>query len=227
MARTVNITTHAVRRDAFIDAAEQLFRTKGYEDTSIQDILDALGVSRGAFYHYFGSKSELLQAVTDRMVTTATAAAAPIAFDPDLTAPEKLQGLFRHIQRWKEGRTDLLLGIIEAWISDENALMREKYRRGVAHALIPLLTRIADQGIAEGTFRATSAEGTARSIVHLLLALGDEASQLYVARQRGLVTYDEVWRVVSTYPDAVERIAGLSPGSFRVVDEDTLRQWFG
>ena len=59
---------HAVRRDDFIDAAQRLIRTKGYEETSIQDILDALGASQGAFYHYFGSKADLLEAVVERMV---------------------------------------------------------------------------------------------------------------------------------------------------------------
>lgn len=227
MARTVNITNHAVRRDAFMDAAEQLFRTKGYEDTTIQDILDALDASRGAFYHYFGSKGELLEAVTDRIVGDALAATLPIVDDPDLSAPEKLQGLFLAIQRWKEVRADLMLGILEAWISDENALMREKYRRGVATALIPPLVRIAEQGIAEGTFQATSAEGVARGIVHLVLGMQDEVIQLYVDRQHGLVSFDEVWRIVSPYHDAFERIAGLRPGSFRIGDEATLRQWFG
>src|SRR5262249_13812530 len=167
VARTVNIANQAVRRDAFMDAAEQLFRTKGYHDTSIQAILDAVGASRGAFYHYFGSKGELLEAVIDRMVTNALAVASPVVSDPALTATQKLQALFLAVQQWKEVRADLLLGVLEAWTSDENALMREKYRRGVTAALVPLLSQIADQGLAEGTFHATSADSVARGFVHL------------------------------------------------------------
>jgi AcrR family transcriptional regulator len=227
VARTVNIATYAVRRDAFMDAAEQLFATKGYDHTSIQDILDVLGASRGAFYHYFGSKGDLLEAVTDRIVSHALAAAMPVVDDPHLAAPEKLRGLFLAIRRWKEVRADLMLGIMQAWISDENALMREKYRRGVMTALMPLLTRVAEQGIAEGTFQATSAESVARCIVHLLLGMQDEVIQLYVDRHHGLVTFDEAWRVISPYPGAFERVAGLRPGSFDLGDQATLRQWFG
>jgi len=51
MARTVNATLHGVRRDAFLDVAQRLVETKGYEAMSIQDVLDALEVSKGAFYH--------------------------------------------------------------------------------------------------------------------------------------------------------------------------------
>jgi AcrR family transcriptional regulator len=227
VARTVDHATRAVRQDAFMDAAEQLFRTKGYEHTSIQDILDALGASRGAFYHYFASKVELLEAVTDRIVDDAITAATPVVEDPGLSAPEKLQGLFLSIQRWKELRADLMLGLLEAWLSDHNALMREKYRRGVRAALIPPLARIAGQGIAEGTFQATSAEGVARGIVHLVLGLQDEVLQLYVDRHHGLVTFDDVWRILSPYSGTFERIAGLRPGSFQIGDEATLRRWFG
>ena len=60
MARTVNATVYAVRRDAFIDAAQRLIQAKGYEQMSIQDVLDELDASTGAFYHYFDSKAALL-----------------------------------------------------------------------------------------------------------------------------------------------------------------------
>ncbi|MDB5063897.1 MAG: TetR/AcrR family transcriptional regulator, partial [Chloroflexi bacterium] len=56
MPRTVNVAAHRVRREAFLDVAQRLIQTKGYEQMSIQDVLDALDTSRGALYHYFGSK---------------------------------------------------------------------------------------------------------------------------------------------------------------------------
>ncbi len=55
------------RREAILDVAERLIRTVGYERTSIQAIQDELGISRGAVYHYFGSKEDLLEAVVERM----------------------------------------------------------------------------------------------------------------------------------------------------------------
>src|SRR5690349_6754698 len=103
------MAVHAVRRDAFLDAAQRLIQAKGYEQMSVQDVLDELGASRGAFYHYFDSKVALLDAVVERMVVAATDAVAPVVTDPALTAPEKLTRLFAGIQRWKTERKDLML----------------------------------------------------------------------------------------------------------------------
>ena len=46
------------RRGELLAASEKLFYTKGYENTSVQDILDAVGFSKGGFYHHFDSKHE-------------------------------------------------------------------------------------------------------------------------------------------------------------------------
>ena len=73
MARTVDTEAHAVRREAFVDAALRLMQAKGYEQMSVQDVLDELGASRGAFYHYFDSKTALLEAAVTRVVDAALA----------------------------------------------------------------------------------------------------------------------------------------------------------
>ncbi|MFD6441828.1 TetR/AcrR family transcriptional regulator [Peribacillus sp. NPDC060186] len=51
------------RKQLVVKYAHQLFIEKGYQATSIQDILDYSGISKGTFYNYFSSKSELLKAV--------------------------------------------------------------------------------------------------------------------------------------------------------------------
>ena len=137
MARTRNATVHAVRRDAFVDAAQRLIQAKGYEGMSIQDVLDELGASRGAFYHYFGSKADLLEAVVERLTDAATGALLPIVDDPDLSATKKLDSFFTGLARWKGERTDLLRGLIDTWLTDDNAIVREKFRQRIvasAHA---------------------------------------------------------------------------------------------
>ena len=97
MPRTLNPETHAVRRDTFVDAALRLISSRGYEQLSIRDVIDELGASKGAFYHYFDSKGAFLAAVVERMVEVATGTVAPIATDPHLSAPEQLQAVFSGI----------------------------------------------------------------------------------------------------------------------------------
>lgn len=54
--------------EQILSAAQRLFLEKGYEETTIQDIVDALGgMTKGAVYHHFKSKEEILDAVSDRM----------------------------------------------------------------------------------------------------------------------------------------------------------------
>src|SRR4051812_12810046 len=178
MARTLDPVVHAVRREAFLDAALTLIQTKGYEEMSIQDVLDELDASRGAFYHYFDSKAALLGAVLERMTDTVLETLAPLVSDPTTTAIEKFGGIFTGIARWKGDRPDLVMELLHVWLSDDNAIVREKYRNGLTGKLVPLMSDIVAQGIAEG-FTARSPRETARVVVSLILGANQTAVDLY------------------------------------------------
>ena len=78
-----------------LDVAFRLFMEKGYEHTSIQDIINHLGgLSKGAIYHHFKSKEEILYAVIDRMTEESNQMLTDIKDRTDLKGKEKLQILF-------------------------------------------------------------------------------------------------------------------------------------
>ena len=66
MAERRVLKAPAVRRAELIDCAQCLFLTRGYEATTINDVINATGVSKGAFYHHFRAKEDLLEAIARR-----------------------------------------------------------------------------------------------------------------------------------------------------------------
>ena len=79
-----------------LDVAFRLFMEKGYEHTSIQDIIDHLGgLSKGAIYHHFKSKEDILVAVSDRMTAESNRMLARIRDRCDLNGKEKLKTIFK------------------------------------------------------------------------------------------------------------------------------------
>jgi AcrR family transcriptional regulator len=227
MARTVNEAVHADRREAFIDAAQGLIVAKGYARMSIQDVLDATDASRGAFYHYFDSKEDLLEAVIERMADAALATIEPMVADPDLSAIDKFEGVFHGLAQFKAERKDLVLAMLDVWLSDHNAVVRERFRRSVTVRLRPLLARIIRQGRDEGRFTVSQPEEAARVVVALIHGANEAALDLFVARQSGEITVDGVERRLSTYSEALERILGSSPGALPLSDRATLELWYG
>lgn len=227
MARTLNPEAHAVRRDVFVDAAQRLVVTRGYEQFSVQDVLDVSEASKGAFYHYFDSKAALVDAVVDRMADQATIVLEPVLADPGLTAVEKLERLFNGLANFKAERKDQVLGILRVWESDDNAVVREKLRRIVAARLVPWLERIVRQGVAEGSFSSSYPEYLPRVLTTLVQGMSELASQLWVDRQTDAVSLEEVNRTFHAYHEAFERIVGARPGSLKFLDEPTIEFWFG
>ena len=227
MARTLDPAAHAVRRDTFLDAAQRLITVKGYEQMSIQDVLTEVGTSKGAFYHYFDSKAALLQGVIDRMVLVATTEMQPLLDDPDRTALEKFNGMFQGLASWKTQRRELLLAVLETWLSDDNAIVREKFRREVVATITPILTAIVRQGVHEGTFAVTSPEHAARVTVSLLLGANEHASALFLGNHAGEIPFEVVEGALNAYPEAMERILGASAGSLHWWPDDRLlHEWF-
>jgi AcrR family transcriptional regulator len=216
-----------VRRDAFLDVAQRFVQTKGFDSMSIQDVLDELEASKGAFYHYFDSKQALLEAVVERFADAALVTIAPVLSDANLPAIRKLERIFSGIASFKAQQKEFVLGIIEVWNSDGNAIVREKLRRLTVNRLVPLLSVVIEQGINEGTFGAQSPEETAMVLTSLMLGFQQQANDLFIARQAGTIGFDDVQRAVAANTQAYERILGIPKGSLTIIDEPTLRFWFG
>jgi AcrR family transcriptional regulator len=227
MARTLDVDAHAVRRDTFVEAAQRLIQTRGYEQLSIADLLVETGASKGAFYHYFDSKEALLDAVIERITDAALAAVEPITSAPDCTAVEKLVGMFSGIAGWKNARKELMLAVLDVWLSDDNIVVRERFRGSLGGRLGPLLTRIIAQGKAEGSFDVEDPATTAPGLLAVIAGSGEAASRLFVERQRGAATIDDARTLMATYQQALERILAAPRGSLTYFDEHTVQIWVG
>jgi AcrR family transcriptional regulator len=201
--------------------------SRGYDRFSVQDILDAAGASKGAFYHYFDSKAALLDAIVDRMADQAIARVQPLLDDQRLTAPQKLEAVFGGIAQFKTERSDLILGFMRVWGSDDNAVVRERLRRLVAQRQLRILEAVVQQGIAEGTFTSRYPAHLARVLVGFMVGMSELAMDLWMGRQEGTTTFEEVKRTFDAYQEAFERIVGARTGSLKFLDEPTIEFWYG
>ena len=226
MVRTLNPDVRTVRRDAILDVAERLIRTGGYDRMSVQAVQDELGVSRGAIYHYFDSKAALVEAVVDRIAVGIEVVMAAIADDPRLSAVAKLRGVFEAAGAWKAERRDLVLGLLQSWYSQDNAVVRERLRSVASAHLTPILERIVRQGRDEGAFTTTHPDYAAQILVSLLDGSGETVGRMVLAGLAGGVRFEDVERLFAAYNEAVERVLGLPAGSFELVDSPSLRFWF-
>lgn len=78
-----------------LDVSTKLFIEKGYDETSIQDIIDHLGgLSKGAIYHHFKSKESILLAIFDRIGAEIEHLMSAIRDDKTLNGLEKLKKMF-------------------------------------------------------------------------------------------------------------------------------------
>ena len=226
MARTVDQVAHALRRDEFLDVAQRLLETKGYEQVSIQDVLREVGTSKGAFYHYFSSKQALLEAVVQRVAEAIATTLTPVADDPDLPALDKLRHFFAALAMWKAERRDLLVSLLQVWCSDDNALLRQKLRPGIADRIAPLLADIIGQGVQEGVFTVAYPDQMGRVVVSLIQDLNDRLAELVLAAEPGQRMLRTAEHTVAAYTDALERMLGAPAGSVVLVKTQTLRPWF-
>jgi AcrR family transcriptional regulator len=230
MARIVNKEEYEARRNEILDATQQLIYTKGYEQMTIQDILDTLQISKGAYYHYFNSKSEVLDSMVERMVVEEMVPIlSSIVQDTHLSALEKLHHYFDSAVRWKTARRALMLELLRVWLSDENAIVRQKFLNLSLEHVTPLLTEIIRQGIQEGVFTTAYPEQTCRVIYYTLLGLSDTILELLISDDTNLDrAYIEstVTAYVNALNDAVERLLGAPNGSLHLLHIEALEGWF-
>jgi AcrR family transcriptional regulator len=226
MARTVKQEEYELRRTGILDVAQRFVYTKGYEHMSIQDILAELHISKGAFYHYFDSKQSLLEALIERMAKQVIQLLLPIVQDEHLPAPEKLQCVFDAASRWKTDRKELLISLVNAWYTDDNAILRQKAKAALLPLIAPLITTIVRQGVKEGVFQTAYPDQVSWIIFSVLQDFGDTLISLIMQQQTSPESFQHLEELSASHQDAVERVLGAEPGSLPLFDTAILREWF-
>jgi AcrR family transcriptional regulator len=227
MGRVVKPEAYEARKNEILDVARRLVMvTKGYNGMAVQDILDELQISKGAFYHYFDSKQALLEALIERLASEAMPMLTEIVDDPDLPAIEKLSCFFEKIARWKTDRKEYLLALLDVWYADENAIVREKLRSAMPERYGPLLTQVVRQGIEEGEMTAAHPDQVGAIILYLLYDLGYDFALLLRKQGSDHDALERAFKTVAAYTEAIERVLGAPHGSLTLIDAQTIQAWF-
>ena len=149
-----------------LDTASQLFFQKGYDKTTLQDIIDATHLSKGAIYHHFASKEAILIAVVDRIGDFNSAVLAEIRDKKGLNGAEKLRELFRTSMRLSfQGKILHML----PFLIENPKFMALQMQSILGEAAPDYTLPILKEGIADGSIRTDHPE----ELSEVLLILSD------------------------------------------------------
>lgn len=149
---------------SILDAAARLFTEKGYDDTSLQDIILDTKLSKGAIYHHFASKEEILEAIFNRIGEENTAALTKVLEEPSLKGIEKLRRIFK--AALTNSNQSLMLTVTPRLLDNPRFLamqIKQLYQIVVPEFIEPILR----QGIGDGTIQAQNPRELAEAIMIL------------------------------------------------------------
>lgn len=214
----------AVRRTELVDIAQRLFLAKGYERTTINDVIDAAGLSKGAFYHHFRAKEDLLEAIAERYAEQALANVRAVRDDASLSALERLNTLLAMSREWKAENLPELRAMFTVLLRPDNAVLYHRIVSAVFSAMGPTLTTIIADGAAEGVFDVADAGIAAEA----LLWLGESRRVLIVEAMAAAEAGDVdgataiVVRRIRAEEATVDRVLGLPPGAIQLGGSDAF-----
>lgn len=223
MARTINEEEYAARRNEILDVTLRLIYTKGYERMTVQDVMEALKISKGAFYHYFKSKQDMMEGAIERMIEEAIRVLTPVVEDPRMPALEKMQCYFNSAAQWKTARIPEMRALLRMWYADENAIVRQKVIAATSTWFTPMITKIVHQGVREGVFHTPYPDLVGQIFVSMVQGFGDNFVLAFIDPSPAALP--EVMDMINSFSDAIERILGAPEGSLKLMDEEMMKEW--
>ncbi len=177
-----------------LETATRLFVQKGYERTSIQDIIDNLGgLSKGAIYHHFKSKEEILIAVTNKMSEESNKMLLEIRSDPNLSGKEKLKRLLEgSLNRPVHDSIFSAAPNIKSSPALVSSILMESVETVAPEYVLPII----EQGIGDGSIRTEYPEELAELVMLVgnvwldPMVFDDDPEKIY----RKCVMYDKMLR---------------------------------
>jgi AcrR family transcriptional regulator len=201
MVRTVKKPEE--RRMEIVKAARFLFQTSDYDKTTMQDVMNYLGIAKGTIYYYFNSKEELLEAVINDIVQDGIEQMQKLIGESSGNALEKIRMLVS-----TGNMTENNEEILEQLHHHGNlGGMHARLLAATVQKQAPLYAKLFQQGCEEGLFQTDTPLETAEFILTALQFLTDQG--IYPWTQETLI------RRAEAFPSLIETQLKAQPGSFQ------------
>ena len=147
-----------------LDTAERLFIEMGYDRTSLQEIIDETGLSKGAIYHHFASKEDIFYAVCDRIGRRNAEVLSQVRDAPGLNGLEKLRAMFKaSLQPERQAKMFCMMPYLM-----DNAKFLATELRSIFTEVVPCFVEpIVRQGMADGSIRTEHPKELAEAMIIL------------------------------------------------------------
>lgn len=149
------------RKQELLDIAYNMFLSKGYENTSVDEIIEKANVAKGTFYYYFESKEQILEEVVNLMVENGTIKANDI-LKTNISIPEKIIGI---ILAFSPNEKEIT--IRDTLNSNANIILHNKLNDELIERMTPMLKEIAEEGNKMGIFSCDNISERIKSILIL------------------------------------------------------------
>jgi AcrR family transcriptional regulator len=187
------------RKLELLKIAYDLFLSEGYENTSVDTIIEKAGIAKGTYYYYFESKEAMLEEVCMMMIDGEKEKAMQIV-DADIPVPQKIVGIISSFSPEREEAT-----ITDTLNKPENILMHDKVNKKIVEVVAPILTKVAEQGVKDGIFDCDNIYERVR----MILIVSNTLFEDYMISERDVIVFI----------DMVEKLLGAKPGTMDLIKQ--------
>jgi AcrR family transcriptional regulator len=203
-----------------------LFLERGYDATSIQDIMVRAGISKGGFYHHFASKEDMLAALVEQITSDIVVRLEPILTDKKINALVRLNRVMAAGTELKAESAPAMRYVVGALMRQENAYLHQRLQASTFEALQPIMRDIISEGVAQGIFSTPDPALVAE--IHLGMTPGRQAvlgEALRALDRHDLKTATQlVEERMHAEERVLERLLGLLPTSVQLFEPKALRR---
>lgn len=209
-----------IRKKEIIDTAELLFSQKGYVETSIQDILNQLGISKGSLYHHFISKESILEEIC-RIRAERIHELAAAGLNPNASPLENLNSLLSGMIPFVNEKLSFLLMILSIYNLPEGRLIRLVFNDSLQEHFRGSLVGIVRQGNDSGTFYCDEPEIATDLIISIVNRLWNIVLAHIIVASGSDVS--DIARMIDYYENVIEKALSLPYGSLVLIDVPTMK----
>lgn len=200
------------RRAKILETAEKLFYRKGYEATSIQDILDDLKMSKGGFYHHFESKLQLLDALCQGQMQENGERMREAVESKKGDAIAQFNALYEYCTLWQEGQEAFASLVLKTAYEGGSVQLRDSLKQAMLANARPLMKEIILDGVEQQKFFTRYPDEIGELLLQLFANLNDEIAMLLAKGEKN-GSLPAILNLLMVYRHAAETLTGAPYGS--------------